>query len=209
MTATHVSELAIDRMLAGELAAIDAAALRDHAASCARCGAALDDALAFRQLPLPALALPRARWLRFAPVAASVAAAAAAVLVVLTWPRAEPDGDQVRTKGSSIAGFFVAHGDAVRRGAQTETVMPGDRIEFTTTTTEPAWFAAISSDGSVYVAPTRVEPGRDRVLPAAVELDDALGSEVVTGVFCAEAFDAKAPPADCTRDHFTLVKVPR
>ena len=33
--------------------------------------------------------------------------------------------------------------------------------------------------------------------------------QLVTGVFCPGAFDAKAPPAGCTRDRITLVKVPR
>jgi hypothetical protein len=207
MMASHVSELAIDRMLAGELAAVDAAALRDHAAGCPRCSAALDDALATRQLPLPRLALPRRR---LAPYYAAAVAAAAAVVVVATWPNSKAAvEDGTRAKGTAIAGFFVAHGDAVRRGAQTETVMPGDRIELFTTVTEPLWFAAVSSDGSVYVAPTRIEPGRERVLPGAIELDAALGSEVVTGVFCPDRFDASAPPPSCTTDRFTLVKVPR
>ncbi len=43
----------------------------------------------------------------------------------------------MRAKGTAIAGFFVAHGDEVRRGAVREVVVPGDRIELFTTTTEP------------------------------------------------------------------------
>jgi hypothetical protein len=141
---------------------------------------------------------------------------AAVITAILVWPQREPE--VVRTKGSAIVGFFVAHHDKVRRGALHETVMPGDRVSFTTTTTTPVWFAAIGDDAagvrSVYVTPRAVEPGRDRELPVAIELDDTLGNEIVTGVFCHTPFDARsidvaAPPDDCTIDRFTLVKVPR
>ncbi len=206
MIRTHVSELAIDRLLAGELSLPDAHALRGHTATCRLCAAALDDALATQRAALPPLPLPRRR---IAPWLTAIAAAAAALAIVVTWPRAHGDAAAIRTKGTAVVGLFVAHGDQVRRGAPRETVVPGDRIELFTTTTEPRWFAATSSDGSVYVEPTRVEAGRERVLPIAIELDATLGTEVVTGVFCADRFDARAPPPDCTFDRFTLVKVAR
>ena len=212
----HISELAIDRRLAGELSAHDAAALDHHALACERCSVALDDARAQQRelvaAPLPHLFVPRRP--RALPVMIGAATAlAAALAVVVSWPRTQHHGG-VRTKGSAIVGFFVAHGDAVRRGATREAVMPGDRVELFTTTTEPAWFAAISSDGSVYVEPRQIAPGREQVVPAAIELDDQLHDEVVTGVFCAAPFAARAidpaaPPAGCTVDRFTLVKVPR
>lgn len=221
---THVSELAIDRLLAGEIARAEAAAIRDHAAGCARCGALLDDALAVQRafaaerpplrLPLP---LGRATGRRAVRTTlAAGAALAAAVALVLAWPRRDAGG-QVRLKGAAIVGFFVAHDGQVRRGAARETVAPGDRIELYTTTAEPAWFAAISDDAtgarSVYVEPRRIEPGRERVLPLAIELDGTLGAETVTGVFCRAPFDPRAidpaaPPAGCTVDRFSLDKVP-
>ena len=34
----HLSELSVDRLLAGELSSGDADAMRDHAGGCARCG---------------------------------------------------------------------------------------------------------------------------------------------------------------------------
>ena len=204
MMHSHVSELAIDRLLAGELPPADATSLRDHAAACPRCSAALDDALGGQASALPPLRLPRRR----AAVAMTMmAACAATVAVVLVWPH--PREDLVRTKGSAIAGFFVAHGEQVRRGAQREQVNPGDRVELFTTTTEPAWFAAIGDDGTVFVAPRAVMPGRETVLPIAIELDGTLGDEVVTGMFCPAPFDPHAPPAECTSDRFTLVVVPR
>ena len=42
---THVSELALDRLLAGELHTADAAAVRDHASTCTTCGTRLADAV--------------------------------------------------------------------------------------------------------------------------------------------------------------------
>ena len=213
MMKNHVSELAIDRLLAGEFAAPDAAAIRDHARSCVRCGAMLDDALATQRAFValrPPLGLPVPLHRRRA-VMATFGALAAAAAIVVAWPRAATE--TVRTKGTAIVGFFVAHGDAVRRGRVREPVMPGDRIELFTTTTERAWFAAIGDDAagkrSVYVEPRLVEPGQERVVPFAITLDETLGDEVVTAVFCPERFDPLAPPANCTIDRFTLVKVPR
>lgn len=218
MIRTHVSELAIDRLIAGEIDPFDAAVMREHAAECARCEAALTDALEVKRAfsaPLSAIPLPRRRLA--APAIAAITAVAAVVAVVIAWPRGEP-AEEVRTKGSSIVGFFVAHHDQVRRGAVHETVMPGDRVSFTTSTTVPVWFAAIGDDAagvrSVYVPPRLIEPGRDREVPLATELDDTLGDETVTGVFCQTPFDARSvdpatPPPGCTVDRFTLVKVPR
>lgn len=210
---THVSDLAIDRLLAGEVASSDAAAIRDHAAGCTRCGALLDDALAVQRTfaaDPPPLGLPVPLRHRRS-VVATVGALAAALALVAAWPRS--DGDVVRTKGAALVGFFVAHGDQVRRGATREVVAAGDRIELFTTTVEAGWFAAYSDDAagarSVYVEPRPIGPGHERVLPMSIELDATLGVETVTGVFCAERFDPRAPPPSCTLDRFTLVKVAR
>ena len=210
---THVSELAIDRMLAGEVAPVEEVAMRDHASGCARCAARLADAHAVQRhfaRTRPALPIPRTRR---APIYAAVTALAAGLAIVVAWPRAH--APEVRTKGTAIVGFFVAHGDQVRHGSTREVVSPGDRVELYTTTTEPAWFAAVSADvtgKSVYVETRRIEAGRERVLPMSIELDATLGDETVAGVFCPAAFDAQAidlasPPVGCTIDRFTLHKV--
>ena len=214
----HVSELAVDRLLAGEITGADADAMRDHAASCERCAPLMADALAVQRdfaaarpplaLPLPPPVVRR----RTAVLASTAAALAAAFAVVIVWPHTAA-APVVRTKGAAIAGFFVAHGGDVRRGALREVVMPGDRIELTTSTTEPGWFAAVSDDASgtrsIYIEPQAVQPGQERVVPVAIELDGMLGPEIVTAVFCTHTFDAHAIPDDCTLDRFTLVKVPR
>ena len=137
---------------------------------------------------------------------------------MVAWPRERSAPPEVRTKGTAIVGFFVAHGELVRRGGVRETVMPGDRIQLVTTALQPTWFAAIADDASgarsVYVEPRQLDAGRDRVVPLAIELDATLGDETVTALFCDHAFDPQAidvaaPPAGCTTDRFTLVKVPR
>jgi hypothetical protein len=224
---THVSELSIDQLLAGELHRADEAAIRDHAGECTRCGGLLADALAAQEAfahVRPRLALPRwyerfargyerpargyerpargyerpARWRRSAPAMAAACALAAGLAFAL-WPH--PDA-AVRTKGTAILGGFIAHGDGVRRAGPHERVATGDRVELYTTTDAPAWFAAVGADGTVYVAPVQVPAGRERVLPMSIALD---GSETVTGIFCPEAFDPAAPPATCTTDRLELV----
>ncbi|MEO6776098.1 MAG: hypothetical protein ABI467_24260 [Kofleriaceae bacterium] len=210
---THFSELTVDKCLAGELGRDAVASLRAHAAECARCSDALEDALAVKAtFVVPATP----RWRRVRVIYVAPVALAAALALVIAWPR--PPVDATRAKGTAIVGCYVAHGDAVRRGALRETVMPGDRIELVTSTTDPVWFAAISDDAagvrSVYVPATFVAPSRDQIAPAAIELDATLGREVVTGVFCELPFDAKTidpthPPAGCTTDHFELMKVSR
>jgi hypothetical protein len=194
---THVSELSIDQLLAGELHRADEAAIRDHAGECTRCGALLADALAAQRQFVRLR--PRLRVLpRRAPYIAAACALAAGLALAL-WPHPDP---AVRTKGTAILGGFVAHGDAVRRAAPRERVVAGDRVELYTTTDAPAWFAAVGADGTVYVAPTLVPAGREHVLPMSIALD---GSETVTGIFCADRFDPGAPPADCTTDRLELV----
>ena len=211
---THVSELAIDRMLAGEVAAVDAIAIADHAADCTRCRSLLDDAYevkrAFAMEPPLDLPIPMIRRRRPAAYIAPLLAAAAA-FVFVWWPRSEPE--VVRTKGSSLVGFYVAHDDATRVGNTREVVTPGDRIQLFTTTQHRTWIAVIGEDAAanrtLYVEPRAVDAGREQLVPLSITLDATLGDEVVTTVFCSRQFDANAIPADCTTDRFTLVKVPR
>ena len=219
----HVSELSIDRMLAGELARADEDAMRDHAQACHACGERLADAEGVQRevalSPLPALPIARPRK-RVAPFVAGATALAAVLALVLVWPQggstkhARVIAPGERTKGKAIAGFFVAHDGDVRRGGVHETVTPGDRLQLFTTTQTPAWFAVISIDAhgtrSVYVEPRVIEPGTERLLPLSLELDDALGDETITTIFCSERVDATSPiPPSCTTDAFTLTKVPR
>jgi hypothetical protein len=148
-----------------------------------------------------------------------VLAIAAACVLLVAWPRGP--GEQARTiqvaersKGRAIAGFFVAHDGDMRRGGVRETVTPGDRLQVFTTSSTPSWFAIVSTDErgvrSVYVEPRVIEPGTERLLPLSLELDEALGTETLTAIFCAERFDAKTVDVErCTTDRFVLDKVAR
>jgi len=206
----HVSELAIDRMLAGELAAADAAAMRDHARACKACGDRLAEAEAV-QHAWPAIAppLPIARPRRY--TFAALGALAAACAVVLAWPRTEAPTE--RTKGGAMAGFYIAHGGDVRLGGVDDTAVPGDRLQLFTTTRAPAWFALTSTDErgrtSTYIEPRVIEPGRERLLPLSLELDDALGRETLTAIFCPQRFAPDGDLRECTVEHFALTKVAR
>jgi hypothetical protein len=203
MTEDCMSELMIDRLIAGELAGAAAARLRTHAATCAVCGGLLAHAEAvarsFAAAP-PPLRLPAMRAVRVAAWAA-VLAAGVALVVASPW-RGDPDG--VRTKGAPSLGLFVSHGGVVRRGASGELVAPGDRLQPVTTAERTAWIAITAVDGAgthtVYAAPQPVGIGRDRPLPFSIVLDDTRGPTTITAVFCPGPFALTAPPPDCTSD---------
>jgi len=209
---TCISELAIDRLLAGELAPLEATAAREHSARCTRCGALLDDAVSVQTAFVagrPALHLPtsllRRRTVSYA-VAGALAAAALLVLVVGRRQHEEPTGTAI--KGTPVLGFFVSHDGVVRRGGAGERVAPGDRIEIATTSHAPGWLTVVSVDGAgvrtVYVPTRPYAGGRDEVVPFAIELDGTLGLETVTATFCATP-DGR----DCTTDQFTMHKESR
>ncbi|MBV8757674.1 MAG: hypothetical protein JO257_10375 [Deltaproteobacteria bacterium] len=191
----HVSELSIDRLLAGELPAGDVAAMRDHAAACDRCGLLLADALAAKREVLPRLPLPRSR----APYIAAIGALAAAGVLVASWPHPQPT---VRTKGTPVLGFYVSHEGRVRLGHAHEALDRGDAIELYTTSEAPKWVAVVGADHTVYLPPTVVPASREHLLPMSIVLD---GSDTLTAMFCDERFELAAPPSDCTLDHVTVV----
>ncbi len=214
---SHFSELRVDKLLADELDRDAAMALRAHAAACTRCGEVLAEATATREaFEFRPIGSRHRAWWRSSAVVVPIAMTAAVVLL-LAWP-ARPSKDRVRTKGSSSLGWFVKHGLDVRRGLVHELVMPGDRLEFSTSATAPGWFAALAEDAggvrSVYVPLQPIAPGRDRLAAGAIELDDTLGRETVTGVFCDHRFepttiDLVVVPPGCTTDRLTLDKVAR
>ncbi|MFT3698242.1 MAG: hypothetical protein QM831_34185 [Kofleriaceae bacterium] len=197
----HLSELAIDRFLAGEHADVDA--VTAHVDQCSRCSDALADARSTRDaFPSFAPVRPLKKWL----VAAPMLVAAAAIAIVITRP---PHHEAVRLKGGPSFGFYVNHGGQVRRAAANrEHVTANDSIEFTTTTPGPMWFAVVSADvGSthqlIYVPARRVD-GIDQTISLATQLDGT--DETITGIFCHEPFDPLAPPNDCTTEAVLVTK---
>lgn len=194
---THVSELTIDRLLTGELAASDAATVRAHAADCAECGALLETAervtRQFADAPPPLRFAPR-RW----PLIAATAAVAATIALVL----GRGDPESVRTKGRASIGLYVQHAGVLRRAEAGEIVAPGDRLQLVTTTERASWLAIEAIDGAgahtVYARSQPVLAGRDRPLPFSIIIDAVRGPTTITATFCLQ------PSASCTTDTLAL-----
>lgn len=242
-----ISDLTFDEWRAGELEPERIEQLEQHLETCRRCQRRHDaiEAQAERFLEqFPELELPsqpaakparvislehkRARYLAWGSGIAGLAAAAAAFALLLSSPHGSaPDaGYTTRTKGSSRIGFYVKHGDQVRRGGDGQVVQPGDQLRFSVTSNAPQHMAILSLDGanvaSVYYpdGPSSVEvgAGRDRPLDKSVLLDDTLGEERLWGIFCPEPFaleplrtmlarDGRLPELPrCTVDELSIVK---
>jgi hypothetical protein len=207
MTEPCVSELSIDRMLAGELAPSVAENLRAHASGCSRCGSLLAQAEAiaarFAAQP-PALRLPGRH--RSLVIGLGGAVAAAGIVLALVFSRGDARG--VRTKGSAAVGFFVLHGGELRRGQTGEVVAPGDGLQLVATTDRPSWIAVTGVDATgvraIYGAPEPLAAGRDRPLPFSIILDATLGRSTITAVFCPGRFELDRPSEGCTSDAFTI-----
>jgi anti-sigma factor RsiW len=153
--AACVSDLALDRLAVGELAADDAAAVRTHLGACAACAHAFaaieDDARRFAvEVDVAALARAatgsaapareglasrlrrwRERWPRLAAVAPAMAAVAiAAVGLTVARPGAPPAEEGTRAKGAglSLAAYVLADGAGVPYAGKP--LAAGDRIAF-------------------------------------------------------------------------------
>ena len=214
-----LSHLRCDQLLNGELD--DEPTARAHVATCRRCRDRLDQHERERAHFAVPLGPRRRRALLVASLGAAFAMAAAIALVAA--PRAD-HGGSTRTKGAASIGFFVKHGEVVRRGGAGERVAPGDALEFTASSDRLAYLAIISVDAaqvaSAYypdaamAAP--IAAGADQVLPLSVVLDQVTGTERIRGVFCDHPFAVEAmkaqiaagaaAPDGCTIDALTIEK---
>jgi len=215
---TCLSDLCLDERIAGELARDAARAADDHLAGCARCERRYGELAAARaqfRAAIPALKPRRAR--AAIAIGGALAVAASVALVV------RPD-DGTRTKGGARLALVIARDDAMRIAGAGERVHPGDTVSFLVTSAQPVYVAVISRDGaghtSVYFPPGEraapVAAGRDVQLPRATVLDDTLGPEQLSGVFCDApiavaalqgALAAGALPAGCVVDVVAIEKV--
>jgi hypothetical protein len=199
----HLSDLAIDRWLVGELdeAGIDLA--EQHIEACARCHARYREVQADREAFLavpPPLKRPvrRAppRWRTYWVSAGALTAAVAALLVWLSLRGSEPDGesDRTRLKGAGFSiGFYVLRDGNVFEPRADEPLRPGDAVRFALGAARDTHVLILGKDSagvvSVYYSDgpyaARVEASGDEIrLPESVTLDDVLGPEDVVALFC-------------------------
>ena len=222
---SHLSQLALERYLLGEISGEARRRLEDEIAGCPACRSRVDatsaDDRAFALRPIPAAirdlaqkAAPApARWWTSRLLIAVPAAAAAAVIAVVLWSNGPLDGTAhtepglipgigdrgadgtVRQKGSPSApvggpalslGFYVSRGGAESVGRPGERLTAGDRIQFWYDGPGAPAFALVGVDGrgavSTYfpsdgAAARALTAGRGVPLGAAIELDDAKGTE--------------------------------
>ncbi len=201
-----LSDLAIDRWLAGELTKGERAAVRAHAAACERCTRAIDAITAARatvpeQPPARLIASLRevrgaaaaSRRSRGPAVAGALAAAAAVTLLIRRPPFGENAAE--RTKGdvaTDRVAIYIQHDGAVREGGEGARVVPGDAIEFVTFTRAKRYLIVLSVDGarraSVYYADgdraAGIAPGEGAPLDRSTILDGTLGFETLYALFC-------------------------
>jgi Putative zinc-finger len=202
-----VSQLALDRLLAGDLGAADRQAVERHLAGCARCAARRgqreQEQRAFSESwspPPHAGTVERARrprW-RTAVVPAAGTLAAAAVILLLVWPLVPPDQPETTTpKGQQWLRYFVRDraSGAVRRGMPAEKVRPGDAVRFGFDPFQVGdhHVAVLGRDGAgevnVYfpdgggaaVRPPRTDDG---LVPWSIVLDDKPGTEAIYALAC-------------------------
>ena len=197
-----LSDFALDRVVAGELAGDDATP--EHLRECDRCKARekelRDERDAFdREPPFALRARSRRRSSTLVLAGTSAFAAAAALVLLLRSPVAgEVEGTRTKGTGERLS-FFVKHGDAVRPAVPLETVEPGDALRFVYSAIEPRHLTVLGLDGarraSVYVSDgpssVAIAAGTDVALSTSTVLDEVLGRETIYGVFCARSFEVE------------------
>jgi anti-sigma factor RsiW len=227
------SDIVFDRLLAGDLAAGEAAAVRSHGDGCPACAARLAEMEASRahfeadpvRLRLPARrpsVTPR-RWL----VPAAAAVLCAVLLLLVRVDESEPIGG-TRRKGDGAAVFqlHVGRSLGIVRAGSGDVVHPGDTLQLAYSAESRGYIAVLARDGSgavsVYFpagAATAwpAPPGHDRVLPQSTVLDGVLGRETIYALHCAEPIELEplrrrlsasesAFPASCAVQEILLDK---
>jgi hypothetical protein len=199
-----LSDFVIDGLIADELEAEEVVAARAHASACERCASQIaraeteQAAFAASAPALPGLApgapvarLGERRIPRLAK-ASAILAFAAALLLFVRWQKTGSVDSGLRTKGHPRLGLVMKHGEAVRIAGPDELASPGDQLRFRYTSAVATYLAILSVDGAGHASiyyPTEaetahVEAGTDVLLEAAIQLDDAPGTETIYALFC-------------------------
>lgn len=232
-----VSDLRMDRWLAGELVAADASAIETHVAGCEHCRARLREIEQARGV-FDAQARDDARVLHGCapsgkrPLALAVSSALSiATLAAGLWFALLPTRDSapvLRLKGARGFGFYVQRDGAVFRGSPGQRLLPGDSLRFVARTAEPVHLAVLSLDGaqraSVYYPEgeraAELAQGPEQALTSSVRLDAVLGPERLYALFCRDPIalepvraalerelEAFAAPPGCALQNVLVYKV--
>ena len=163
---TPISWLRLERF------ALDAndASIAEHVAACPACAKCLDE-IRVDVVALPVLAVPekKRRWWLFA-----MPALAAAIALLLVWPRRPEQTDRVVVKGvGEVILGLVRERDGVIRNDAT-TFLPADRwkVVVTCPPAAAAW-VLVDVEGDHPLAPARVACGNRVVIPGAFSLNGA------------------------------------
>lgn len=213
------SDLALDRLHAGELPPEVAQRTAQHVAGCAGCGARMAERRAgfggldgvdprgmlgrIRSgLDTPA-SLSERLWGLLRRVSAPLALVAAAAVVLLLVRPGDVTAPGTRLKGSSTLHVFRLRGDHAEEVLSGEPFAPGDRLRFTVDLPTEGYVKVlgVESSGALYTAwpldpgvQTRLAAGHGIELSGAVSLDAQPGRETLYLVHCPLAV---GPPA-CT-----------
>jgi hypothetical protein len=166
----------------------------EHARSCARCAADLDEARAAAgrfnaevfARTLPKVERRRSWW----PALLGLATAAAAVVLIATRPPAVP---AYGIKGEGTLQLYGQRGDeplTVRDGSR---LRAGDRLRFSVVTASPFVLIASADGGgqaNIYLESTRLDGALAAALPGAFALDDSPGPERFFALFSDQPIDA-------------------
>ena len=207
-----VSDLAFDRLVAGELAATTEGKIFEHVQTCDRCRTRLDeiraDQRAFADKKLDLLR-PTRRGHRHT-IGFALASALAAVCCLLLFVRSRGRTmEQVleRTKGGATLSFYVMRDGDILPGSEALPVHPGDAVQFVFTVDRPGYLGILSVDGAgkasiYYPAGAKAAPfaaGHTRPVPVSTVLDGTLGEEHIYSLFCDTAVELEPIRATLAR----------
>ncbi|XXF79966.1 zf-HC2 domain-containing protein [Myxococcaceae bacterium GXIMD 01537] len=208
------SDLALDRLHAGELPPEQAQMLERHAEGCAACGPRLAERKAgfagiegvdpramlarirtgLDERPRPSFTGRIAEGARRLLVPAAALAVAGLAVMVLS-PR-DVDGPRTRFKGGPVLHVFRLVGERPVEAGSGDAFAPGDRLRFVVDLPSEGDVAVlgVESSGTLYTAwpldpatPTHLAAGTGVELPGAVALDAQPGRETLYLVHCPSA----------------------
>ncbi len=197
-----LSDLALDRLLAGELVDEALARANGHLGGCRQCAGRLGeirDLAARDELQIARLARNARRGLllrRSLSMGAALTAAAASVAIAVRVPD-QPWSSQERSKGQAERLELVVR----QQDGRTEMVPPGgplspeDAVRFRLSTGAAGHLVVVGLDAAGAVTPYAprdgqalpVGAGSGQILAGSVILDETLGPERVFGVLCDQA----------------------